>query len=249
VADATTPGEFDPIFRQGVPIVGGHAVNLWATYYSPRGDNELREFAPFISKDGDIYLKDPQIAQAVATAAGWRFEKNPEARSAVLGRIVLEKGGVRLDVHVMRSVNGLSEADLAKTESLNLQSGTTYCLPAPDVMLKAKLSNLDTIEQKERARQDERHVRMMILCNRHYLLDSVQAVRAGQLAEREAVDRFSATHRVTNSAMARRLDQKHGLKLTAAIPARDALGDISAFRKLSAFYDHQVHKSGQRERA
>lgn len=114
MADATTPGEFDPIFRQGVPIVGGHAVNLWATYYSPRGDKELREFAPFISKDGDIYLKDPQIAQAVATAAGWRFEKNPEARSAVLGRIVLEKGGVRLDVHVMRSVNGLSEAGPGK---------------------------------------------------------------------------------------------------------------------------------------
>jgi len=132
--------------------------------------------------------------------------------------------------------------DLAKTESLNLQSGTTYCLPAPDVMLKAKLSNLDTIEQKERDRQDERHVRMMILCNRHYLLDSVQAARAGQLAEREAVNRFTATHRVINSAMARRLDQKHLLKLGAAIPAREALGDISERRKLSAFYDHQVHK-------
>jgi hypothetical protein len=56
VPDSTTPAEFNPIFRQGVPIIGGHAVNLWATYYSGRGDQELRAFAPFISKDYRQFL-------------------------------------------------------------------------------------------------------------------------------------------------------------------------------------------------
>lgn len=236
--DVTTPAEFGPIFRQGVPIIGGHAVNLWATYYSGRGDQELRAFAPFISKDGDIYLRDPELAQAVADAAGWVFEKNPEPRSAVLGRIVLEKGGVRLDVHVMREVTGLSEADLAKTETLTLEDGTEYCLPAPDIMLKAKLSNLDTIDQKER--QDERHVRIMISCCRHYLTDTFEAYRAGKMSEREAVDRFMSAFRVTTSPVAHRLDGSLALRVASAIPPRGSLPGLSASPKLTAFYEHQI---------
>lgn len=238
--DSTTPAEFNPIFRQGVPIIGGHAVNLWATYYSGRGDQELRAFAPFISKDGDIYLRDAELAQAIANTAGWVFEKNPEPRSAVLGRIVLEKGGVRLDVHVMREVNGLSEADLAKTETLTLEDGTVYCLPAPDIMLKAKLSNLNTIDQEKR--QDERHTRIMISCCRHYLSDSFEACRSGKLSEREAVERFMSAHRITTSSVAKQLDGTYNLNLGSAIPSPVALSDLFTYPKFRAFYEHQIQK-------
>ncbi|RRJ98989.1 hypothetical protein Ga0100231_000765 [Opitutaceae bacterium TAV4] len=54
MSEQTTPADFDPVFSKGVPIVGGHAVNLWATLYSDRGDPELAAFAPFTSKDADI---------------------------------------------------------------------------------------------------------------------------------------------------------------------------------------------------
>jgi len=246
VSDATTPAEFDPIFRQGVPIIGGHAVNLWATYYSARGDRELREFEPFISKDGDIYLKDPEMAQAVATAAGWRFDRNPEPRSAVLGRIVLERGSVQLFVHVMRSVTGLTEADLCRTETLVLKGGATYRVPAPEIMLKAKLENLATIAQADR--QDERHVRILVPCLRHYLTDTVLAVRSGHVPEREAVDRFMEALRVTTSPTARRLDLDHRLNLPAALPARVSLGELSPLPRILAVYEHQIEGPKQRQR-
>jgi hypothetical protein len=75
VSESTTPGDFKSVFAQGVPIIGGHAVNLWAMIYAARGDAELTAFQPFTSKDGDIFLTDPDLAQATATAAGWNFEK------------------------------------------------------------------------------------------------------------------------------------------------------------------------------
>jgi hypothetical protein len=64
--ESTTPEDFDPIFSQGVVIVGGHAVNLWASFYAARGDPELAQFAPFTSKDADIFLRDSALASAIS---------------------------------------------------------------------------------------------------------------------------------------------------------------------------------------
>lgn len=199
-----------------------------------------------MSKDGDIFVKDPEIARGIASKAGWHFGANPELRSGVIGIISWEKDGVELRVDVLRSVNGLSDADLVETETLTLKDGIAYCVPAPDIMLKAKLANLDKIPQVKR--QDERHVRIMIPCCRHYLADTVGDVRLGRLSEREAVERFMSTHRVTTSPAARRLDQLCNLKVASAIPNRETLKELTAFPKLRAFYDHQIEKISSRIR-
>lgn len=160
VPEVTRPQDFDPIFSQGVVIVGGLAVNLWASFYADRGDPVLERFAPFTSKDADIFLKDRDLALAVAAAAGWTFRANPESRSAVLGAIVMKRRDVELQVDVLRTVTGLTTDDLAATGSITFANGKSYSVPAPDVMLKAKLANLATHDQRER--QDERHVRISI---------------------------------------------------------------------------------------
>ena len=98
--ESTTPEDFDPIFSQGVVIVGGHAVNLWASFYAARGDPELAQFAPFTSKDADIFLTDTAIASAIAASAGWEFHGNPEPRSPVLGILVMQRGATFLYVEV-----------------------------------------------------------------------------------------------------------------------------------------------------
>ena len=64
--ESTVPEEFNDIFRQGVLVVGGHAVNLWASYYAHRGDRQLAAYAPFVSKDADIHLRDKEMAMGVA---------------------------------------------------------------------------------------------------------------------------------------------------------------------------------------
>lgn len=70
-------------------------------------------------------------------------------------------------------------------------------------MLKAKLANLSAHEQRDR--QDERHVRILVLCCAHYLADACDALLAGDLSDREAVERFMATWHVSTSAAAGRM--------------------------------------------
>jgi hypothetical protein len=241
--DATTPEKFDSIFQQNVVIVGGHAVNLWASFYEPRGDQELAKFSPFTSKDGDIYLRDKELAQAVAAAAGWRFRDNPEIRSPVIGHIYLERGdGEEVTVDVLRSVTGLTDKDLSVTEVIELVNGRTYRLPTPDVMLKAKLANLASYEQTDR--QDARHARMLVICCRHYLVDAYQAAIDGLLPERDVVDRFMAASRVIRSSQARQLDTPHVLRLDQAIPTSERLRELGRLLHFSAFYAHQVRPQG-----
>jgi hypothetical protein len=240
VPEETQPQDFDAIFSQGVVIVGGHAVNLWASFYADRGDPMLARFAPFTSKDADIFLKDRDLALAVAAAAGWQFRSNPEPRSPVLGAIVMKKGRVELQVDVLRSVTGLTAKDLAATESITFANGKSYSVPAPEVMLKAKLANLNTHDQKER--QDERHVRILTRCSAHYLADACTAMEAGALSEREAVERFMAAHRVVTNASARRLEKKFALELSSAIPARNTLGKAGELPRLRAFFKHQIEQ-------
>jgi hypothetical protein len=147
----------------------------------------------------------------VAAAAGWRFRSNPEPRSPVLGAIVMKKGGVELQVDVLRSVTGLTAKDLAATESITFANGKSYSVPAPEVMLKAKLANLAAHDQTDR--QDERHVRILTRCSAHYLADACAAMQAGVLSEREAVERFMATHRwFANSGC--RLRTSYGFSLS-----------------------------------
>lgn len=239
MSEATRPEAFDDIFsRPGVIVVGGHAVNLWASYYAPRGDKELRSFAPFLSKDGDIFLRDKDLARAVAAAAGWKFRNNPEARSPVLGHIYLEKDGRELTVDVLRSVRGLTDTDLNATETIKFGDGRTYSVPAPEVMLKAKLANLRTLGQENR--QDLRHVQILIACCRHYLEEAYAVALKGEITERSVVERFSDTLGIVRAPEAKSLMEAHQLSLMAAIPARSSLKDLARFPRLSAFYDHQL---------
>lgn len=235
--ESTHPEDFDPIFSQEVVIVGGHAVNLWASFYASRGDAELRAFAPFTSKDADIFLKDKDLALAVAAAAGWQFRNNPEPRSPILGAIVLQKDGVELQVDVLRAVTGLTDAELSETVPIEFEDGRRYFAPPPDMMLKAKLSNLATHDQRDR--QDERHVRILIKCCGHFLKDVAAAARAGDMPERDAVEYFMRTHRLITAPSSETLDRRHALGLARAIPTVETAGDLSTLPRLGAFFRHQ----------
>jgi hypothetical protein len=243
---STKPEDFDEVIqRPGVLVVGGHAVNLWASYYAPRGDPTLVQYAPFRSKDADIFVREKEQAIDLANSAGWKFRNNPEPRTTVLGHIHTVKHGQELTVDVLRSVQGLTEADLSAVETVQFEGGKNYSIPSPEIMLKAKLSNLANIEQVDRP--DLRHVRIMIVCCRHYLTDVYQAVLSREIAERDAVDRFMDTLRIIRSVQAQEMGQKFDLRLNEAIPARESLKELPRLPRLLAFYDHQMRqKQGPR---
>jgi len=222
VANQTEPEDYDPIFRQGVVIVGGQAVNLWGKTYARRGDPILEEFEPFVSKDADIFLSDRNAAARLAAEAGWQYRDSPYGpETPIVGFIELEQEDRTLRVDVLRSVKGLADSDLVVRDPLLFSTGIKYFVPAPDVILRAKLANLAGIFQDDR--DDERQVRIMIRCCQHYLLDAAAAVKAERLSENEAFGRFAAVHSLITTRQAKRLDRKHGLALAEAIPTLESL--------------------------
>ncbi|HTH49293.1 MAG TPA: hypothetical protein VMB21_17385 [Candidatus Limnocylindria bacterium] len=234
----TIPEDFDPVIRQdGVLLVGGHAVNLWAGYYAGRGDAELAAFAPFTSKDADIFMPDREIALGIAATAGWEFRENPDeaATMPVMAYITLVRGTETLRVEVLRRVTGLDAAELAETEILSLKSGVRYCVPAPEIMLKAKLANAVMIDQK--GRQDVRHVRMMVVCCRAYLEDIAQAVAKGSVSAAEGALRFDAVRRVLACPWAGQTREKYGVNVSAALPPREKLGDDPKLNLIRQTYE------------
>jgi len=242
--ESTVPEEFNDIFRQGVLVVGGHAVNLWASYYAHRGDRQLAAYAPFVSKDADIHLRDKEMAMGVAAAAGWSFRDNPEVRSPVLGQIVMVRSGKELTVDVLRTVTGLSEDDLTATEEIQFKDGSRYSVPAPEIMLKAKVANLLFHDQRDR--QDVRHASIMITCCRHYLIDTFEAAVSGRIGERDAVDRFMSARNVVSSEQAQQADKRFQLDVASAIPPAEGFSNLTGLTRLQAFYLHQVHRTGPR---
>jgi hypothetical protein len=64
----TEPGDFLEVFAvtdetgQPAVVAGGHAVNLWATYYAS-AEPGLRELGPFVSKDLDFLADQETVRQ------------------------------------------------------------------------------------------------------------------------------------------------------------------------------------------
>jgi hypothetical protein len=137
-------------------------------------------------------------------------------------------------------VTGLTADDLAETETITFANGKSYSVPAPEVMLKAKLANLAAHDQRDR--QDERHVRILTLCCARYLADACTALMADDLSEREVIERLMATWRVITSAEARRMGEKYALGLSSAIPTRETIGKAGDLPRIQAFYEHQIER-------
>lgn len=148
--DATKPEDSDRILSHGVVIVGGHAVNLWASFYASTGDDTLARFATFTSRGADIFVRDKEMARAIAAAAGWVFRNHPEPRSPVLGAIVMWRAEAELQVDVLRSVTGLTDDGLNATAQITFENGKSYSIPAPDIMREAKLANLESHDRSDR---------------------------------------------------------------------------------------------------
>jgi len=143
-SEPTIPEDFDPIFSQGVVIVGGHAVNLWASYYAARGDPILAQFSPFTSKDADIFLRDPALAAAVAAAAGWNFRSNPEPRQDDRQDERHVRIGYRRGTSITLSSQKISQTLTTRASPLGCPGMTAIAI----LNLKQRLSKLSEADRR-----------------------------------------------------------------------------------------------------
>jgi len=214
------PSDFAEIL--GAPelplIVGGQAVNVWAYFYASTIPL-LDEYAPFVSKDADIY-GTRSLAQALAQRAGWECHFDERKSSIVVA--ILRKHGTRegepaLMIEVLGEVNGLTETDLALDTVLDFEA-ERYRIPPPPVLLKAKLYNLASLFWSERP-QDLKHTRMLCEMVPHYLNELHAECLAGKVTEAMFVAAVNYTANVVTAGYAGNAARSHGLDLRRVFSA------------------------------
>jgi hypothetical protein len=135
-------GDLDPPV-----VVGGHAVNLWSSYFLSSGDMSLAEFLPFTSKDLDFVGTVDQLEALHRRFKGTKKLGPP--RSPVVGRLELPFGeGFRI-VELLHTVKGLSFEELKRHIDISA-GGVSARVLDPQIVLKAKIENSATIDQEGR---------------------------------------------------------------------------------------------------
>ena len=128
-------------------IVGGHAVNLWALSYLDRIGNDLAAFQPFTSKDLDLFGTRELLDKLHEKFGGEK--KLSEPRTPVIGSISVTLHGKPRTIEVLHSICGLGGTDFEDSISLLIGSLRALVL-SPQKLLKAKISNVATLDQTNR---------------------------------------------------------------------------------------------------
>ena len=232
-----SPADFSEIFLpdERPILVGGQAVNLWAEIYSPALP-PLQRYEPFTSFDADI-LGHPALGANIAGQCGWTLLTNHDPRNPMSAILTKETERGQLRVDVLRSVLGVSAAEIEKTAgTYELRPGKICRIPAPYVLLKAKIANLHQLDNKRNdgsPRNDLKHVSMLIPICGHYIHHLAQSVRSGSVKERDLINALHNLHAIIHSAPAVEVARKHQLDFSESLPLNL---DSTGLPKLANFY-------------
>lgn len=216
-------------------IVGGQAVNLWAEIYVST-ETELHQFEPFTSKDADI-CGTRELAEIIHRRTGWTCRFFDEPRQPAVALLTkTEHSGPTLIVEVLRSVYGVNQDDLSRNQVRELRPGEHYRIPAPLVLLKAKLANVAHLSVEKRP-QDLKHTRMLLPICRAYLLEMHAAIGRPDMSERNFLGAISYVTEVIQSPDAKAVKERHGLDLGSLFPR--SLG-VSPHEKVRRFAGQQL---------
>jgi len=201
---ATEPGDFSDVFvpEEGLEplvLVGGHAVNLWALYFVASGTLEMEEFKPFTSKDLDLVGTREHLEALHQRLKGEIWYSEP--RSPVIGRLQLPLPSGPRTVDILHTVRGLDSSEIRRHVDL-VVNGIAIAVIFPQLVLKAKIVNSVTLDQG--GRNDVKHVRMMILCTRAFIVDLRALARTGSLNQREVVNFLEEVRSIVTSPAARK---------------------------------------------
>jgi len=220
-------------------IVGGQAVNFWASHYLRR-EPELAAFEPFTSKDLDL-VGDHKDVEALAKRSGTK--PTIPRRSAASPIVAIFKFETPLGALTVEVLNGLAHLTPAQVEAqaIALESITEnprVSVLNPIACLIDKIGNLARFEQTDR--QDLRHVQILIHCTRAFLHEAVHDAMRGGVEPRQCVKLLEQVLSITRSSAAASAAQKYDIRWTGLWPY-DALCEAKV-EQIQRFVEHRLPK-------
>jgi hypothetical protein len=223
-------------------VVGGQAVNLWATVYEAwdAANNPepvlLQQYRPFVSKDLDLTaISNHQISFLPGVVERHIPPRQFRNLAPDTGSFFFEVEGIgRIRVEILSRVLG-ADNDEIEQHAVTLElAGTPVRVPDPLVVLKCKIANAATLPQTSRS--DVPQLQMMIRCVRAYIGEDVQnGVEARKILK--LIERLDTIrkHRYTKSAAT-----KYSLDFAKCLPVPQLLERVETDEKIRNYLHHQL---------
>jgi hypothetical protein len=177
-------------------LVGGQAVNFWASYYQHR-TRELANAGPFTSKDID-FCGDPRAVRTCAERLGGKArvatfdDATPNSGTVVF----VDAAGVTRTLDVVSAPFGLDGKEVRTTalpveilDEAGRNTGATFYVMHPVLSMESRVHNVIGLAASYDTEQGRKQLRASILCAREFLRD----VLDGQM---EAADPVRAVMKI-----------------------------------------------------
>lgn len=181
-------------------VVGGQAINLWATYYYEK----LTIPGPYASRDLDLF-GTIELLRKVAKFSNSKFKQYPiRPPGPAVG--IIEISALNSDVliiEILKSIKGLSSEEVNKNSFYPFQIAeekTVYTL-SPILLLKTKIQNIHEIPQTER--NDIQHVKILFEIIPWYFIDLLDQVTNRQLQERSLITQMELLLAIITSSISK----------------------------------------------
>lgn len=196
-------------------LIGGQAVNYWATRYLAE-EPELSTWQPFTSKDLDYRGgRDDVLRMAARFKCSPRFP-HKKMMTAFAGAIAWPIGDAISSVEFIRHVPGVKAAEIEKLAVTHDFTGQTIRVIDPASLLTCKLDLALTADQT--GRRDTDHVRILMLCTRAFLRETLRGVAEGELPVRGWLGAVERVLKLAESKRGRKAARKLELNWRQVLP-------------------------------
>lgn len=238
-----TPSDYDQVFSElksleGI-VVGGQAVNFWASFYRQRC-LELEDYVPFESRDLDIY-GNIQLANKLSEKLGWRMLNHLQERIFCIATLI---GPEEEILEILKSVHGLKAADLEmKVYTTRVTMDSKYEIPilTPIALLQAKLASWKDFDQTDKEglqiRQDLKHLKISLLITHEFLRDLLEADENPE-GSRSAIAHLNKVKAILSHEYGQEFMREYGPLWSKVFPIKHLKN--SSKKRYRNFYENQI---------
>ncbi len=196
-------------------LIGGQAVYFWANRYAVE-EPGVEQWRPFTSKDIDFQGGREDVLR-IAKELGLRA-RLPDFRemTALAGVVPFQVGGAPTTVEVLRVIAGVRLGVVERFAAEYEFGGHRVRIADPISLLCCKLYLTVKVDQKER--RDVEHLRIMLLCVRAFLRETLRGVETGALPARGWLGAVERVLKLAESSRGKKAVPTLGVDWTQALP-------------------------------
>lgn len=217
-------GQFEPVFdlRDGFGkpyiLIGGQAVNYWAENFLAENP-ELAGWLPFTSKDIDFHGDHDDVARVAAALGLPAHFPHRLAGTALAGLVPFKLNGMPASIEIVRLIPGLAKNKI-ESWAITASRGQKEIRVLDPVSLLVCKTNLSlTVDQKER--RDVEHMKILVICTRAFLRETLAGVEAGELPARGWLGAVERVLKLAESTTGKKASRKLGVDWRQALPEKE----------------------------